>query len=483
MLGYDRPGTVSKQLSAPLLGAQGARASRKDSSMEGGYEPFREDEQFLNQAYYKDAAKRFYRYDGTLWRATLVPELTGFVLWPWGLITAWCLLLTAGIEFFQLTSVGNMPATVHTVLGGALSFLLVFRTNTAYARWWEARLTWGVINNTSRALAAQAAATMKTHAALTQLITELLAFVVCLKSLLRGKPTVPEELGTMLTHEQLQLLNDAVCPPIAAVEALSRTLRTGVRTTDEGGLLAGTTYLHLSQSLNDLVNAVGACERLVNTNTPYGYVSALRSFMIVWLVTLPFTLIGTYVWSAVAAVSLVAFFFISIENMAMEIEHPFGDDPNDLPLEEYCLGIERVLLDILKRAQRPSSTASSGAAAMPAFAEEEDNEYEDEPAQQQQQQQQPRRPSKFVPRPGAPSLDDSLSGRVGAVKQTAAATSSPGGGPGLRPDSKSIPLPEGSVPTPPKPRPKKMSILEQKRQAERAMNEAKALLAEQDDEM
>ena len=41
--------------------------------------------------------------------------------------------------------------------------------------------------------------------------------------------------------------------------------------------------------------------------------------------------------------------------MALEIEHPFGDDPNDLPLEDYCLGIERVLLDILKRALKPDA--------------------------------------------------------------------------------------------------------------------------------
>ena len=31
------------------------------------------------------------------------------------------------------------------VIGGFLSFLLVFRTNTCYARWWEARCHWGNI--------------------------------------------------------------------------------------------------------------------------------------------------------------------------------------------------------------------------------------------------------------------------------------------------------------------------------------------------
>ena len=49
------------------------------------------------------------------------------------------------------------------------------------------------------------------------------------------------------------------------------------------------------------------------------------------------------------AMALVGFLFINLEMMALEIEQPFGDDPDDLPLEEYCLGIERVCLDFLKR--------------------------------------------------------------------------------------------------------------------------------------
>jgi len=384
MLGHDAhgrhsaPACLTKQLSAPLLGAVGARANRRGSYMAGGaIKAIEHHDRFLNERWYQMRAAHFHRYDAKTWFKTMMPSAHKFVLLPWGLVTAWTFVLSASLELLGITAVGNLPATMHTVLGGALSFLLVFRTNTSYARWWEARNTWGVVNNTCRALSAQAAATMKTHAMLTQLITELLAFVVCLKSLLRGTPTTKEELGTMLSHEQLQVLNDAVCPPIAAIEALAHTLRSGVRTTDENGLLAGTTYLHLSQSLNDLTNAVGACERLRNTQTPYGYVASLRAFLVLWLYTLPFTLIGTYGWFATPAVSIVAFLFFNVEHMAMEIEQPFGDDPNDLPLEEYCLGIERVLLDILKRALKPTGTGASPPLRPTAPALHEDDEGEE----------------------------------------------------------------------------------------------------------
>ena len=43
--------------------------------------------------------------------------------------------------------------TVHTLLGFAISMLLVFRTNTAYDRWWEGRKLWSALVNNSRNLA------------------------------------------------------------------------------------------------------------------------------------------------------------------------------------------------------------------------------------------------------------------------------------------------------------------------------------------
>jgi putative membrane protein len=42
---------------------------------------------------------------------------------------------------------------MHNMLGFVISLLLVFRTNTAYDRWWEGRKMWGALVNNSRNLA------------------------------------------------------------------------------------------------------------------------------------------------------------------------------------------------------------------------------------------------------------------------------------------------------------------------------------------
>lgn len=59
------------------------------------------------------------------------------------------------MELFNVTDksfVRNVPV-MHNLLGFAISMLLVFRTNTAYDRWWEGRKLWGSLVNNSRNLA------------------------------------------------------------------------------------------------------------------------------------------------------------------------------------------------------------------------------------------------------------------------------------------------------------------------------------------
>ena len=48
---------------------------------------------------------------------------------------------------------------------------------------------------------------------------------------------------------------------------------------------------------------------------------------------------------ATPALSFLSYIFISIEQMAVEIEQPFGDDPNDLPQELYIMKLEKALLE------------------------------------------------------------------------------------------------------------------------------------------
>jgi len=67
-------------------------------------------------------------------------------------------LFTLGIAYLEINYIGNTEKLkdlmqVYSLVGFVLSLLLVFRTNTAYDRWWEGRKKWGELVNNSRNLA------------------------------------------------------------------------------------------------------------------------------------------------------------------------------------------------------------------------------------------------------------------------------------------------------------------------------------------
>jgi ion channel-forming bestrophin family protein len=67
------------------------------------------------------------------------------------------------LEYFHLRENHWLRSTpqMHTLLGFAISMLLVFRTNTAYDRWWEGRKLWGALVNNSRNLAIKLSSFLK----------------------------------------------------------------------------------------------------------------------------------------------------------------------------------------------------------------------------------------------------------------------------------------------------------------------------------
>jgi putative membrane protein len=275
------------------------------------------------------AAASHTKYDPESWLPTISAsfETVGsFVLMPLAIIT----LQTAFMTYVSRAYASppwwiNLPPFAHTVLGGALSFLMVFRTNTAYSRWWEARLMWGQITVTCRSIGSNASAMLVKPE---PMISLLIAFPVVVKNHLRGERTQPAELAaaeSASTNEpsqsNLSVLASAASPPNSTIEAMAMTIRAGLKM-DDG--LGASAYMHLSDDLRALTQAATACERIKSSPMPLGYVSALRFFLLFWLFTLPLTLIGPYGGAAIPAVAVIAFCFLNLENVAMEIEQPFG---------------------------------------------------------------------------------------------------------------------------------------------------------------
>jgi putative membrane protein len=96
----------------------------------------------------------------------------------------------------------QVPSTVLTLTGSGLFFLLVFRTNSSYSRWWEGRIKWGGTINRTRDLVRQAVLYIE-HDTLVERVTKYtIAFPYCMKHHLRFEHTL-EDLRTVAPSVRL----------------------------------------------------------------------------------------------------------------------------------------------------------------------------------------------------------------------------------------------------------------------------------------
>lgn len=237
------------------------------------------------------------------------------------------------VVFVETRVIGHLlplgPAFL-SILGIILGLVLVFRTNTAYDRWWEGRKLWGQLVNVSRGLAHQLDAllddTARAQGERARYAELLAGFPAALAQHLRAPGTLPP---------------DAV--PLARISQLHRAVHADIT----GGRIAVEARIALAPLLQQFDDVTGACERIRNTPIPYSYSSYVKQFVLLYAVILPFGLAKDFGYGVVIASMLTFFATMGLELLAEEVEMPFGDDRNDLPLEDISATIARDVRRIL----------------------------------------------------------------------------------------------------------------------------------------
>jgi putative membrane protein len=224
-----------------------------------------------------------------------------------------------------------VPSTVHGLIGVALGLLLVFRTNASYDRFWEGRKLWGGIVNEARNLARLTSVLMSDNPSLRrETIQWAILFPYSVMYKLRGTELEPLGAETDLSKPDFDSVAHAQHSSLAIAVKLTGCIDRARRT----GVLG---------DIQQLVDYLGACERIHKTPLPFAYVVHLRRALVLYCLTVPFALIDPFGWWTVLASALISFVFFGIEEIGVEIEDPFGLDPNDLPLERICDTIRKNL--------------------------------------------------------------------------------------------------------------------------------------------
>jgi len=228
-----------------------------------------------------------------------------------------------------------------------LGLLLVFRTNTSYERFWEGRKLWGSVVNLTRNLArniwvAVQAHQPADHTAKIATVRLLPAFAVAMKRHLRAEPP-NQELANFLSAEQFAKLQGANNPPLEIAFWLADYLQTQ----EAQNKLNPYQLTACLKALDGLVDALGGCERILKTPIPMAYCIHLKQLLMLYCLALPFQMVASVGWGTPLLVGLISFAVFGIEEIGIEIENPFGYDPNDLPLDAICRTIQQNTNDLI----------------------------------------------------------------------------------------------------------------------------------------
>lgn len=282
------------------------------------------------------------------------------VVLPWVLFYGIYGFLVSLIHYFGLFRA--LPEESGIITKAVVSFnigltlLLVFRTNTAHERFWEGRKLWGALVNAVRNLARDTWIVVKEQSPKERVEKEatlrlMVAFAVAMKLHLRAEP-VNNELASLMSEVQYFKLKDVNHPPLQIAFWIGNYLQ---HQHDRSCLnIYQLTALH--KLLDDLVNILGGCERILKTPLPLIYGILLKRIVLIYCLILPLEIVNGFNWWTGIVNAFVSFSLLSIEHIGSEIEEPFGHDPSDLPLDVICNTMLRNVEELITLA--PSSSRS-----------------------------------------------------------------------------------------------------------------------------
>lgn len=268
----------------------------------------------------------------------LFPLIVFIGLYSWGIV-----YLESNYLKLTQNSYAKNITTMHSLLGFAISMLLVFRTNTAYDRWWEGRKLWGALVNNSRNLA------VKLNSILSREDEKNRSFF---KKII---PFFASELCVHLQNEKTRLALDTdPHPEIIGFDSskhipnqIVALMMNKVHLLHRDKSISDFQLLFLNNELQSFLDICGACERIKNTPIPYSYSAFIKKFIFFYVITLPLGFALSLGYLTIPVVIFIFYVLASLEIIAEEIEDPFGKDDNDLPMQKIATNIGKNVEDIL----------------------------------------------------------------------------------------------------------------------------------------
>lgn len=231
------------------------------------------------------------------------PKLYLFTLLKQTFIIGVCLSLLYSLARYFGMNEQYVPSSIHGLTGFVIGMLLVFRTSTAYERWWEAR----------------------------KLFSSLQSSIIYLKSFVSGNPEINRMLS-LLNSSFFEMISNESNDSLIGYKKTLRQIIHGLRNE------YSKVEVHASgidRKFSEIIDIFCSLERIKTTPIPFSYSFHIKISIFAYILSLPFGMFYSMGAWSILLTMLLFFIIAGIEIISNEIENPFRGDPNDLPIDSY----------------------------------------------------------------------------------------------------------------------------------------------------
>jgi putative membrane protein len=254
--------------------------------------------------------------------------------------------ITSGFEHV----IPEIPLTIPTFLGTAISVILSFKLSQSYDRWWEARKIWGGIVNDSRNLVLQLQSFVdkSKQEDIRRIAYRQIAWCFSLGQTLRElDPSA--DLQRLLSPQDLSLLEHHRNKPLGIIQLNTAD----ISHLKENGNLDVFSHVQLNNTIANLTNWMGMCERIKSTVFPVTYRLFLHLIIYVFIITLSIALRNVAGYFEIPLLLIITSFFFLLEGTATQLQDPFSNKPTDTAMTAIATTIEINIKQLVNDAAVP----------------------------------------------------------------------------------------------------------------------------------
>ena len=273
---------------------------------------------------------------------------------PMIFFSIYALILVALSDYYPPSKsyfpVGTLTPSSTVGLSFVMAFMVSFRLNECYGRWYEARKGWGrlvsVSNDICRLTSAYIAQTAEgglENELVQKIFGLVIAFPIALTNNLRNNDE-----HNAVDLKTVGLSEDHYHSVLHAGLGNGRTWRwivtllsACIHEAAERGYITWEIVREMEQSVKEQTQTGGICCRIAETPLNYAVSIHVRSVLCLFFLMLPLACIsnGLHAGWTLFIVIITLMVILTVDEIAVEMETPFGFDEVDLNLENYCNSI------------------------------------------------------------------------------------------------------------------------------------------------